>query len=292
MAYCYCLGCSQLLNFCTCKKGETMKQMTPKEAKRVIGTIRKLTAEYFANANKKYAVLGVSGGLDSAVVAGIMSGIKSIKTIGCILPCHSNALDERLADKVITKFKLQKERVCLDDVYQNTMSCLTTNLKNISDDRIRIAQGNVKARLRMIALYHIAQLTDGIVLGTGNYSEYLTGFTTLHGDAASDFDCIHRLWKSTEVVALAKALKVPAEIIKRPPTDGLTANGKDEDQLGLPYKELDPILELTQTKRFTRDIMEVSGRSEYVVKQVLNRVNNSEFKRNHPKVLTREELGL
>jgi len=241
MAYCYCLGCSQLLNFCTCKKGETMKQMTPKEAKRVIGTIRKLTAEYFANANKKYAVLGVSGGLDSAVVAGIMSGIKSIKTIGCILPCHSNALDERLADKVITKFKLQKERVCLDDVYQNTMSCLTTNLKNISDDRIRIAQGNVKARLRMIALYHIAQLTDGIVLGTGNRTELEIGYGTKYGDDGVDIQPIGDLYKY-EVYTVAKQLGVPIEIQNRPPSAGLFEGQTDEKEIGITYKQIDSML--------------------------------------------------
>ena len=277
-----------------------MKNMTPKEANRVISKIREITAEYFKKANKKYAVLGVSGGLDSAVVAGIMSGIKTIKTIGVTIPCYSNPLDEKLGQKVINKYDLYDIRMDLTASYSNLKAQLNPifHCIPVSDHdpdlpaREGRANGNIKARLRMITLYHIAQLVDGIVLGTGNYSEYLTGFTTLHGDAASDFDCIHRLWKGTEVVALAKALKVPAEIIKRPPTDGLTANGKDEDQLGLPYKELDPILELTQTNRFTRDIVEQSGRPLNIVQSVVDRVNNTEFKRNHPYVITRGDLGL
>ena len=246
MAYCYCLGCSNLLNYCTCKKGETMKQMTPKEARRVIGTIRKLTAEYFANANKKYAVLGVSGGLDSAVVAGIMSGIKTIKTIGCILPCESNPIDATLAGKVINKYKL-----C--PVYQNLYPeylSVFTELKDmpyklpvhdIPEDRLNRAYGNIKARLRMITLYHIAQIMNGIVVGTGNRTELEIGYGTKYGDDGVDIQPIGDLYKY-EVYAVAKQLGVPIEIQTRPPSAGLFEGQTDEKEIGMTYKEIDSML--------------------------------------------------
>ena len=117
----------------------------------------------------------------------------------------------------------------------------------------------------------------------------------MHGDVG-DYAPIQQLWKSTEVVALAKALGVPKEIIDRPPTDGLTANGKDEDQLGLPYAKLDPILELVDKYKnsigVTSTIANKTGETIQAIVNVSNRVKSTEFKRNHPKILTREDLGV
>ena len=153
------------------------------------------------------------------------------------------------------------------------------------DDNIRY--GNMKARIRMMVLYHIAHLHDGIVLSTDNYTEYLLGFWTLHGDVG-DFGMIQSLFK-TEVYELSAYLAnnltkeesdVLNECINAVPTDGLGITDSDLDQLGAKsYFEIDNLL-----------ILWLNGNTELKDNTVIKRMLNTRFKRENPYNICRDEI--
>jgi len=169
------------------------------------------------------------------------------------------------------------------------------------------AAGNIKVRLRMITLYHIAQLTGGLVVSTDNLSELWMGFWTLNGDVG-DLSPIQYVWKGLEEYAIAEALGVPEESLKAVPTDGLDVipGGTDEDQLGLPYHELDRVIvrllqnkfdgtrrwSQAETEALVNRIARETGHTTDVVVHVAHRLASTHYKRHWPKVVTREDTGL
>ncbi len=169
------------------------------------------------------------------------------------------------------------------------------------------AAGNIKVRLRMITLYHIAQLTGGLVVSTVNLSELWMGFWTLNGDVG-DFSPIQHVWKGLEEYTLAEALGVPEASLNAVPTDGLEIlpAGVDEDQLGLPYPELDRvIIRLLQNKldapgavsqsdedALIEQIARETGHPTPAVRHITRQLTGTHFKRHWPKELSREETGL
>lgn len=173
--------------------------------------------------------------------------------------------------------------------------------RNDSVNRFLISRGNVKARLRMaLGTYFVANMVNGLVLSTDNFSEYFMGFWTLHGDVG-DFGMIQELWKSDEIPAIAKALQVPQEIIDAAPTDGLGVTpGGDEAQMGAPYSVVDKILQelirqgidlngpISQLKALPR----IPGISPALLKKIAERSLRNAFKRKNPINLRRKDLGL
>lgn len=251
-------------------------------AEEVITNIRSEIKKYFQKYNLKYAIFGKSEGLDSSVIAGLLSGIPEIKPIGVIMPIESKPETEKIAKIVLDYYKIPYLKIDLTDQYlnlKNKLNILELNkIAKTIGEREKYALGNIKARLRMITLYHIAQLTGGIVISTDNYSEYWTGFWTLNGDVG-DIAPIQQLFKGLELYTIAKALKVPKESLNAVPSDGLNINGADKDQLFLDYPELDHNI-ISFIKTGVCD------------KRISNIINKTEYKRNWPKVITREDLGL
>lgn len=204
--------------------------------------------EYFHKNHIKNAVIGLSGGIDSTVVAALCRAA-NIPLIGVSLPCSSNAdveNDSALAagKEFCDSFKV----VNLQEPYE-VMEKFCTNASGA--DKTPISQGNIKARLRMITLYDIASKVGGLVMDTDNLTEHFLGFWTLHGDDA-DFNPIGGLWKH-EVYALARYMKENVfkesnaleQAIALMPTDGNgVKEGGDLAQIapGKTYDDVDEIL--------------------------------------------------
>ncbi len=187
-------------------------------------------------AGLKGAVFGLSGGIDSAVVAGLARRALGRNALGVIMPCHSNPEDREHALLCAHAFDLPVAEVDLGPTYDKLLSTLLEAAPDISPDRM--SKANLKPRLRMSTLYYFANVHSYLVLGTGNRSELTVGYFTKHGDGGVDAMPIAGLVKS-EVRGLATELGVPGEIIDKPPSAGLWENQTDEGEMGLSYKQLD-----------------------------------------------------
>lgn len=182
-------------------------------------------------ANAKGAVFGLSGGIDSAVVAALCKRAFGENALGIIMPCYSDPQDEVDARKVATSLELKFKIVYLDRVYDEL-------IKASGDCDNMIAKANVKPRLRMTTLYYHAALYNYLVVGSENKSELFTGYFTKHGDNGVDLMPIGDLVKS-EVYSLAKHLKIPEEIMDKKPSAGLWPGQTDEGEMGFGYEQLD-----------------------------------------------------
>jgi len=198
--------------------------------------------DYTVNNNIKAFVIGVSGGIDSAV-SSTLAAKTGLPTYALGMPIHQKPEQETLSDAhlewlqnsfsnvIISKFDLSK----VFDTFQFTM-------KEFGADKLALA--NTRSRLRMVTLYQIATSVGGIVVGTGNKVEdYGVGFYTKYGDGGVDIAPIADLYK-TEVWRLGEHLGVDERIISAAPTDGLWDDGRtDEDQIGTSYSMLEWVME-------------------------------------------------
>ena len=201
-------------------------------------------------------VVGLSGGLDSAVVARLAQLAAPGAVVGLLLPCHSDPKDERDAIAVAKQFSLPTALVDLSKAYdamaadgQAALDRLRPQLRAaatpapIADDpRARIPNANIKPRLRMTMLYYVANSMQYLVAGTGNKSELATGYFTKYGDGGVDMLPLGNLVKS-EVRALARELQIPAAIINRTPSAGLWDGQSDEQEMGFSYGDLERYLD-------------------------------------------------
>ncbi len=179
-------------------------------------------------------LVGLSGGIDSAVVAVLAQRALGDRVLGLILPCFSLPEDERDGLMLADTFKIRRERVDLSPVYEAFLGQLPQGGK--------MCQANLKPRLRMAALYFYANQFNYLVAGTGNKSERMMGYFTKFGDGGSDLLPIGDLTKS-QVRKLAEDLKIPRRIIERPPSAGLWRGQTDEEEMKIRYKELDRIID-------------------------------------------------
>jgi NAD+ synthase len=198
-------------------------------------------------------VVGLSGGVDSAVVARLSQIAVPGKAVGVIMPCHSDPRDEHDAELVAHCFSLPAVRVDLAPAYDLLIADLKTVCLQLPRDRApdasthapdlrsRVPLANVKPRLRMTTLYFVANSLNYLVAGTGNRSELTIGYFTKYGDGGVDVLPLGQLTKS-EVIALARELDVPESIIEKPPSAGLWAGQTDEEEMGFSYADLERYL--------------------------------------------------
>lgn len=194
--------------------------------------ITKFIHDEVGETGRKNVVIGLSGGIDSSVVATLaVEALGKDRVIGILMPAsHMSMLDDNYTDA-----KNLAESLGIKYYTIPTYSLLTT----CTLDKIR--RGNILARVRMIILYDQAAAHDAIVLGTTNKTEMLLGYFTKYGDGGVDIEPIVDLYK-TEVFKLARYIGVPEKIINKPPSADLWDGQTDEGELGLKYEEVDQIL--------------------------------------------------
>jgi len=212
------------------------------ELAKYLDEIVEFLKEYKEKAHADGYILGVSGGIDSAVCAFLIKKACGDNCLGLILPCHSDASDALDAALVCQAAKLDYKTISLNETYDVIHQSIISNFQvNKSPKNMEMALANTKVRLRMTTIYALGQMKNYLVVGTDNWDEHYTGYFTKHGDGACDVLPLVYLTKG-EVYEAARILGVPQKIIDRKPTAGLIANTYDEDELGVSYKELDAFL--------------------------------------------------
>lgn len=196
------------------------------------------------NAGAKGIVFGLSGGVDSAVMAGIAKLAFPSSSLGIIMPCHSDSIDEEHAILVAEALDLDIEKVDLTATFDTMMDSF-----KFADDKLAIA--NIKPRLRMTVLYYYAQNLNYLVVGPSNKSEFTVGYFTKHGDSGADLLPLADFVK-TEIWELARYLDLPEIIINKPPSAGLWSNQTDEDEMGFSYQILDEFIQTGVTDNDTK----------------------------------------
>ncbi|MGI6286636.1 NAD(+) synthase [Neomoorella humiferrea] len=206
------------------------------DAAKMVADLVAWLQEEAAKAGAKGAVLGLSGGIDSAVVANLCRLAFPDNCLGLIMPCHSDPADAEDAHLVARHLELPVVEVVLDDIYDRLVLLLTG--QPFSPGKRNLALANLKPRLRMLTLYFHANERNYLVVGTGNRSELTVGYFTKYGDGGVDLLPLANLVKS-QVRELARYLKLPERIIGKPPTAGLWAGQTDEGEMGITYEDLD-----------------------------------------------------
>jgi NAD+ synthase len=224
--------------------------------------------DYVNKNNIKTLVIGVSGGIDSAVVSTLCSRT-GIPTVAVGMPLNSKPENTRLSNlqlDFLSKLNVQTIEVELSDVFKSFESTIPHHFKS------ELASANSKSRLRMMTLYHIATNRNGLVVGTGNKVEdFGVGFYTKYGDGGVDISPIADLYK-TEVRELGRYLGIPQDIINATPTDGLWDDDRnDEEQIGATYEELEWVMEYGINKQ-------VYTKKEFNILEIYQNFNN---KNNH-----------
>lgn len=197
--------------------------------------------------------VGLSGGIDSAVVARLAQMAVPDQVVGVLMPCHSDPRDEADARLLADHFKITTIRVDLAPAYDRLVADLKSAVSRLPpeqapvttsesvDVKARVPLANVKPRLRMSSLYYVANTLNYLVAGTGNRSELTIGYFTKYGDGGVDLLPIGNLLKS-EVRALAASLDIPRPIIEKAPSAGLWLGQTDEAEMGFTYADLENYL--------------------------------------------------
>lgn len=194
--------------------------------------------EKVTSAGLRGAVFGMSGGIDSSVIAALSKRAFPESSLGLVMPCHSIGQDEQDAMAVAGKFAITTQKITLDSVYDSLVQLLSGGM---STPLSKLTQANIKARLRMTTLYSYANQLGYIVVGSGNRSELATGYFTKYGDSGVDILPLGHLVKA-QVRELAAYLEIPKHIIAKPPSAGLWQGQTDESEMGLTYNEIDDYL--------------------------------------------------
>jgi NAD+ synthase len=203
---------------------------------KVAAQIEKWLVFHVERAGAKGIVVGLSGGIDSAVVAGLAVRAFKDGALGVIMPCHSDPSDAQHALLAASGLNIAHKTIDLTGAFDVLVSEIEA-----AGPASDMARANLKARLRMATLYAVAQSTSRLVCGTGNRSEWEMGYFTKYGDAGSDLLPLLDLLKC-EVRAVARCIGVPDAVVARAPTAGLWAGQTDEGEMGFTYDELDRYL--------------------------------------------------
>jgi len=223
------------------------------------------------------AVIGLSGGIDSAV--------------SCYLAAHAlgpeNVLAVRMPYRSSSPDSLNDAMAVIEDLGLQSKTIEITPMVDPliaqTPPEAKLRHGNIMARMRMIILYDQSEDFGGLVVGTGNKTEILLGYSTLFGDSACAFNPIGDLYK-TQLRQLATDLGVPSQIIDKPPSADLWTGQTDEDELGFTYEEADRLLYLLVDQRYTPEECIQAGFAEPFVRKVVKRIQRNHYKRVMPPI--------
>lgn len=231
--------------------------------------------EEIGNVGFDRAVLGISGGIDSAVAAALaVRAFGPERVLGVMMPYRtSNPDSEGDARLLADSLGLETRKVEITDMADGYLRGAEVTAP--------MRRGNVMARCRMIVLYDLSVEFKGLVVGTSNKTEILLGYSTQWGDSASAVNPIGDLYKA-QVYQLARHLGIPSALIDKPPSADLFEGQTDESELGFSYAEIDPLLYLMVDERYDEEALVAEGFDREFVRQIARRIAGTQFKRVPP----------
>ena len=246
----------------------------------VEGLLEHFLREEISSAGFSRAVLGVSGGIDSAVVAALAArALGPQNVLGVLMPYReSNPESEAHGRLLCESIGIPHVRVDISAMADGYLS-IAPSSDGRGPDRLR--KGNVLARSRMIVLYDRAAAERALVLGTSNKTELLLGYTTQFGDNASALNPIGDLYKD-QIYQLARHLGIPRPLLEKAPSADLFAGQTDEAELGFTYEVADRLLYLLVDERYSEEDLVRAGFERALVKKIVARIAGSQFKRVPP----------
>jgi NAD+ synthase len=231
-------------------------------------TIEKLVQwlqEKVKEAGLNGAIVGISGGIDSAVVAHLIKRAFPNQSLGLIMPCKSNPSDQEDALKVVNSSGINHFVIDLTSAHQTLFTEIEDKLKNgqqWNEKAGKLGDANTRARLRMTTLYAVANNFGYLVVGTDNAAEWHTGYFTKYGDGGVDLVPLVHFTKG-EVRDLARALGVPETVITKAPSAGLWEGQTDENEMGTTYNMIDSFLKGEEVPEQDRLIIEKLHKQSY-----------------------------
>ena len=232
------------------------------------------------------AVIGLSGGIDSAVSAYLSARALGAENVLALRMPYRSSSAESLSDAeaVIEDLGIPHMTVPISD--------MADPLINRFPQMSRLRQGNIMARMRMITLYDQSMAWGGLVMGTSNKTEFLLGYSTIYGDSGVALHPIADLYKY-QIRQMARYLGLPRSVIDKPPSADLWVGQTDEDELGFSYDQADQVLFLLVDERYTVEEVAQEGFDRDFVAQIWERVKANHYKRTMPNIakLSKRSIG-
>ncbi|MGD8403419.1 MAG: NAD+ synthase [Anaerolineales bacterium] len=225
----------------------------------------------------EHAVVGLSGGIDSALSCVLAAEALGPENVLAVRIPYKSSSPESLehAQRVIDQFNVRSETI--------EITGMVDPLINRDPEMSKLRKGNIMARARMIVLYDQSVAFNGLVVGTGNKTEILLGYSTLWGDSASALNPIGDLYK-TQVRQLSRAMEIPPAIVDKPPSADLWVGQTDESELGFTYEDVDKLLYLLVDQRYNPQECVEAGFDRSFVDGVVKRIRRNQFKRMLPPI--------
>ena len=243
----------------------------------IVDLIRTKTQEAGVN----NAVVGLSGGIDSALTAYLtVEALGHENVLGIHLPELNVTPAEDVLDatEVADRLNIEFKTIDISEILSSFMYSIPE-----SNDATPLTNGNLKARIRMSVLYYYANMSNRMVIGTGNKTEIMLGYYTKYGDGGVDIEPIGDLYK-TEVMELSRMVGVPEGIITKPPTAGLWVGQTDEEELGISYVVVDKMLEMLLDGKDPEYIQNILGVSGEQMDSIIQRISANIHKSQAPPI--------
>ena len=249
-----------------------LKLNTDVVRKLLVGFVR----DEVTNAGFSKAVIGLSGGVDSALVAYLATEALGKESVLAVLLPYKSSNPDSVSDakSVVDVLGIRSEKVDISPMVDAYAQSNEGEMDNIR-------KGNVMARQRMIVLYDVSMRERALVIGTSNKTEILLGYGTQFGDLACAINPIGDLYK-TQVWHLAETIGVPKKIVEKKPTADLWAGQTDEEELGFAYKLVDQLLYFMIDERHTDDELTLLGFEKNLIEKVKRLIQRNQFKRRPP----------